>query len=150
MKFWRICENGSPDRVNYPRALIKYLLVRGISTRGHGRHQSSRLDAGVHPSAVDNPEAAGFHRFPTLPHVAMKNASRGRVHTTCTTDTVGPPTVSEICNPTRVRKQLIEITFGRVRAAHCTRVSTVSFSTRVKSCKFRRKMETRGKAARVS
>ena len=30
---------------------------------------------------------------------------------------VGPPTVSEICNPTRVRKQLIEITFKRVRAA---------------------------------
>lgn len=134
--------------VSITRALIKYLLVRGISTRGHGRHQSSRLDAGVHPSAVDNPEAAGFHRFPTLPHVAMKNASRGRVHTTCTT--VGPPTVSEICNPTRVRKQLIEITFGRVRAAHCTHVFTISFLTRVKSYKFRRKMETRGKAARVS
>lgn len=81
--------------VSITRALIKYLLVRGISTRGHGRHQSSRLDAGVHPSAVDNPEAAELHRFPTLPHVAaMKNASRGRVHTTRTirgwpTDRVG-------------------------------------------------------------
>jgi len=103
--------------VSITRALIKYLLVRGISTCGHGRHQSSRLD-GVHPSAVDNPEAAGFRRFPTLPYVAMKNASRGA--SAYDMHHGGPPTVSEICNPTRVRKQLIEITFGRIRTAHCT------------------------------
>lgn len=103
--------------VSITRALIKYLLVRGISTRGHGRHQSSRLDAGVHPSAVDNPEAAKLHRFPTLPHVAaMKNASRGECIRRAPS-VVGSPTVSEICSPMRVRKQLIEITFGRVRSA---------------------------------
>lgn len=81
--------------VSITRALIKYLLVRGISTRGHGRHQSSRLDAGVHPSAVDNPEAAGLHRFPDpSPRRRHEKCIAGRVHTTCTsrgwpTDRVG-------------------------------------------------------------
>lgn len=137
--------------VSITRALIKYLLVRGISTRGHGRHQSSWLDAGVHPSAVDNPEAAGLHRFPTLPPhvVAMKNASRGECIRRAPS-VVGPPTVSEICNQTRVRKQLIEITFGRVRTAHRARIFLVFSSTRVKSYELRGKVETRGKATRVS
>lgn len=103
-KFRRIRENGDPGRaVSITRALIKYLLVRGISTRAHDRHQSSQLDVDVHPSAMDNPEAAGFHRsrcYPTssLPWKMHREAS---AHDATCTGRFGPPIVSEICDPTR-------------------------------------------------
>jgi hypothetical protein len=66
--------------VSITRALIKYLPVRGISAREHGRHQSTRLDRSVFIRQrwiIHRPQDTNVPG--PFPHVAaMKNASPGK------------------------------------------------------------------------
>lgn len=130
--------------VNYPRAYKIFARPRNLDART--RPTPIKPVGRRRPSAMDNPEAAGLHRSPR--RRCHEKCIAERVHTTrMRTDCVGPSTVSEICYPTCVRKQLIEITFGRIRAA---RVSPSRLSTRAEITSFRGKMERQGEMTRIS